>query len=88
MDKYFVGETCHQYKWILIPCRHIIHVLNSLEIDAKYIPIIYHKEYYVYGKNKDYTENFNKIGTVLDVKYPGPKLSSGKISMTSTYLSQ
>jgi hypothetical protein len=79
-SKYLVCETCQMYAWMGIPCRHVIHILNSIDFDAKYIPIQYHRNYVVYGDNPKHSLISGKINIVGKLKFPGPRLCDEKIN--------
>ena len=75
-QKYLVCDTCQRYQWIGVPCRHIIHIIDNIDFNAKYIPIQYHRKYYIYADHSKYPQISKHIKLARKVQYPGPLLST------------
>ena len=84
-QQYLLCDTCQMYQWMGIPCRHIIHIIDNIDFDAKYIPIQYHRKYLIYADQSKCSQISENIKLAKKVQYPGPPLSTELVDERKEY---
>ena len=84
-QQYLVCDTCQMYQWMGIPCRHIIHIIDNIDFDAKYIPIQYHRKYLIYADQSKHSQISENIKLARKVQYPGPPLPTELVDEKKEY---